>query len=394
MDKKAVLAAGFVDLTGEAASLREGQALLIEGDRVQGYVDRKELPTDVEVVDRSEYYALPGLVDISFLPALMYGREYNPADHYGTAVWNARAAAGAWLNSGVTSAGTLGAVDRHDLDLAAILASGRFRGPRLIPALSPLVPIGASQFPPLYGVQEVHGPDEARCAARTLIKQGAQRIIVYADVPMRFDPDPYETSRERFSFAVEELSEITAQAAQAGCYVHAQAVSTAAIQVCIQAGVRSIGCAFGLQAGQLSHLKERGVALAPNLALGATVEAHGPAAGIPDASVSMVAAQRISADLLQEAESVGVELVCGTNAAFQEGTVYRECCLMQQAGLAVDTILRAATTAAGRCLKPYVEWGALEPYFFADLLFLQGNPLETLESLAQPADIMMGGQIL
>ena len=370
-------------------NLHEGEVLLIDGDRIEGFIPVAELPEGVEVENHPQEFCLPGLVDSAFLPGIMCGEDHNAPEGYGEMVWNSLRASETWLETGVTTAGTLGAADRHDLDLHSYIQMGRTGGPRLVPALSPLVPLGAGQFSFPYGVREVHGPREARKAIRQLIKNGAERITVYADVPLRFQASPEETSRERLAFSGEELREMVVQAEQAGCYVHAQAISAQAIEVCARAGVRSIGCAFGLREDHLPLLREQNVALAPNLALGATVVEVGPEAGLSAETIQMVSRQRIAPELLVKAHQAGVEVICGTNAAFLDGTVFRECELLLEAGLPLEAVLKAATLSAAETLKPYCEWGALKPDYYADFLFLEGNPLDSLEFLKKPVEVQI-----
>ncbi|MBK8020590.1 MAG: amidohydrolase family protein [Chloroflexi bacterium] len=293
----------------------------------------------------------------------------------------------------MTSAASMGGVDRLDLDLAKSIAEGRLIGPRIYPALSPLVPAGMSNFGALYGVREVSGVDEARRAVRELIKQGAERIVLYADVPLEFHADPHETSRHRLVFSADELVEMVTQARQAGCYLHAQAISAAAIDNCLQAGVRSIGCAFGLNESHIPIMVARGIALAPNLALGATMAEFGPAWGFSPDSVNMVSKQRIPPALLRQAHEAGVEIICGTNAAFKAGNVLRECTELQRVGLSSLDVLRAATQNGAQTLKPYVESGSFRSHHMADLFFVQQNPIDDLQALSRISAVMVGGTI-
>ncbi|MEQ9033115.1 MAG: amidohydrolase family protein, partial [Aggregatilineales bacterium] len=261
------------------------------------------------------------------------------------------------------------------------------------PALTPLAPVGASNFHTLYGVREVSGAEDARRTVRELIKNGAERVVIYADVPLEFHTDPHETSRHRLVFSTDELSEMVAQAKQAGCFVHAQAISTAAIENCIQAGVRSIGCAFGLKETHLPALAEKRIALAPNFALGATISEKGIAAGFSEGVISMVSSQRITPDLLVSAHQAGVEIVCGTNTAFLAGDVVRECLELNRAGLSPADALRAATQNGAATLKPYVECGSFRSHHFADLVFVEDDPIGNLEALNHIHNVMVEGTV-
>jgi imidazolonepropionase-like amidohydrolase len=391
MAKQAILAAGFVDLTPEGVNYHPDEALLIENGRIVGFDTLSNLPDEVEVIDHSAEYCVPGLVDTAFLSGLIVSPDGKRPNRYGESVWAAKQASARWLNSGVTSAASMGAAERMDVDLSNAIAEGRLPGPRIYPALTPLVPAGAANFHALYGVREVSGADDARRAARELIKQGADRIVVYADVPLEFHPDPYETSRHRLTFSVDELAELVAQAKQAGCFVHAQAISTQAIINCLQAGVRSVGCAFGLKEEHLPIMASKGIALAPNLALGATIREVGVAAGFGQGVINMVSQQRISPDLLKQAHAAGIEIICGTNAAFLAGDAVRECLELQQAGLSAADVLRAATQYGAKALKPYVETGFFRSHHYADLFFVKHDPVQNLETLKEIGAVMIEG---
>lgn len=394
MDKFALKAKGFIDLEGKDVSLHSDEVLLVENGLISGFQQEGELPQDCPVLKFTEAYILPGLVDIAFLPHLMFGEDGAAPDGYGEAVWRAIEASESWLSSGVTSAATLGAAERLDFDLKECIKQNKLTGPRTFSALTPLVPAGANNFSWLYGVREVSGPDDARRATREVIKQGADRIILYADVPLRFYTDPQKTCRERLSFSLEELKEIVTQAHYAGCFVHAQAISKSSIQLCAMAGVRSIGCAFQLGREDLPLLKENRVALAPNLALGASIQEFGATAGLSESMIAMVAAQRIPGQLLLEARNQGIEIICGTNAVFLAGNAARECLCLEATGFSREEVLRSATVHSASSIKPFVQTGSFAAGRLADLLVLRGNPLDDLNNLSNIEKIMLGGKFV
>jgi imidazolonepropionase-like amidohydrolase len=391
MANKGILAAGFIDLTQDGVNYHDDEYLLVDDGRIAGFDKKANLADDLEVIDYSDYYCLPGLIDTAFLPGLIVNEDGFRPDCFGESVWQAKRASESWLATGVTSAASMGAFDRMDFDLAASIATGLLPGPRIYPALSPIAPLGASKFHKLYGVREVTGAEEARRAARELIKMGADRIVLYADVPLEFHTDPNETSRHRLSLSLDEVTEIVLQAKQAGCFVHAQAISLQAIETCIEAGVRSIGCAFGLQEKHIPAVSSKGIALAPNLALGVTISEKGPNAGFSENIINMVASQRISPELLAHAHQSGVEIICGTNTAFLAGNVYRECWELHKAGLSPEDVLRVATQNGAKTLKPYVQCGSFGVHHFADLIFVQDNPVQNLQSLSAIHQVMIAG---
>lgn len=392
--KYAILAAGFIDLREIETNLHEKEVLLVEDNRIRGFVNKDQIPEAFELMDFSQWFALPGLVDASFLPHLMFASDGTTPSNYGQIVWTAKQSTRHWIKTGVTTAATLGAVDDLDKDLADCITQGKFPGPRLLPALTPIVPAGGENFPWGYGVRQVSGADQARRAAREIIKRGADRLVVYADPPMSFFPDPKKTAQERLCFGLDELQEIVTQARQAGCFVHAQAISARAIEVCARAGVRSIGCAYQLTPKHFPLLKENGVAIAPNLALGATALEVGLSVGMSKTTLDMVAAQRIPANLLLQARDFGIEIVCATNAAFTQGDLVKECQCLELAGLSHQEILRSATLASAKSLKPFCQTGSFAKNNYADIVFYTGNPLDDLTNLRKIQKIMLFGKLI
>lgn len=393
MAKSAIIAKGFIDIIENNVNYHENEALIIEEGRMLGFVERSNLPDEITLIDFSDTYCLPGLIDTAFLAGLIVSEDGSRPDSFGESAWQALQAANVWLMSGVTTAASMGAVDNLDYDLQRSINNGRLKGTRICPALSPLVPVGASNFHSLYGVREVSGSDDARRAVRELIKNGAERIVIYADVPLEFHTDPHETSRHRLVFSMDELCEMVEQARQAGCFVHAQTISKQAIDNCIQAGVRSIGCAFGLQEEHIALLVEKGIALAPNLALGATIREKGPSAGFSAGMIDMVSRQRIAPELLVLAHQAGVNIICGTNTAFLAGDVARECIELHRAGLSTIESIRAGTQNAAATLKPYVECGSYHPHYFANLVFVETDPIKDLQALNHIHGVMFEGTI-
>ena len=394
VDNFALKAAGFIDLQHSSVNLHEKELLYIAGNRIIGFLTEKQLPENCPVIDVSDTWVLPGLVDTAFIPHLMFGDDGSEPENYGQAVWRAKEASRNWLKAGVTSAATLGAVDRLDKDLGDCIAKGKFAGPRIISALTPLVPAFKSKIPWAYGARQVFGADEARKAARELIKQGADRIVLYADTGLSFSSDPSQTARQRLRFSLEELVEIVEQARHAGCFVHAQAISSAAIEYCAMAGVRSIGCAYQLSPQHFQLLKDNHVAIAPNLALGVTARELGPSVGMGQEVISMVSAQRIAGQTLQAAKNFGLEIICGTNAAFMQGDLVKECLCLEAMGFSSEEVLRSATLLSSQCLKPLSQAGTFTENNFADFLFLGANPLDDLANLRNIEKLMLDGKFV
>lgn len=102
--------------------------------------------------------------------------------------------------------------------------------------------------------------------------------------------------------------------------------------------------------------------------------------------------------IVKELDRQGVTLLLGSDA----GTMFMpagisthvEIELMQQAGLSAITVLQAGTVNAAMALGVGEQVGSIEPGKIADLLLVEGNPLEDLATLSRPLAVVKNGQWL
>ena len=73
---------------------------------------------------------------------------------------------------------------------------------------------------------------------------------------------------------------------------------------------------------------------------------------------------------------------------------YREMRLMAQSGVPLDAIFRAATINNARQFRMEKEYGTVEAGKIANLLLLEGNPLETMRAWALIDKIILRGNVI
>jgi imidazolonepropionase-like amidohydrolase len=96
----------------------------------------------------------------------------------------------------------------------------------------------------------------------------------------------------------------------------------------------------------------------------------------------------LAAGVLIGAGSDSPEYIPGTDVPV------REIEALAAAGMSRADAIRAATINAARIIGQDHRLGSLEPGKLADLLVVEGNPLEDLRELASPRLVMQGGQVL
>lgn len=101
---------------------------------------------------------------------------------------------------------------------------------------------------------------------------------------------------------------------------------------------------------------------------------------------------------LKKLEAAGVALLIGTDAGlpgvFQGASIHRELQAIVALGIPAATALRAATSVPARFLDPSRRFGVVEPGAIADLLLVEGDPLEDIKATEATVAVWKGGRRL
>jgi imidazolonepropionase-like amidohydrolase len=90
--------------------------------------------------------------------------------------------------------------------------------------------------------------------------------------------------------------------------------------------------------------------------------------------------------------AAGVPMAVGSDVGpFPHGTQARELVLMVKYGMAPLAVLKADLTNGAKLLGWEGKIGALQPGYFADVIGVQGNPLEDIGVLQNVSFVMKGG---
>ena len=348
-----------------------------------------------EAVDLTGKTVLPGFFDchthvmyshIDFWRALQ--EPFSLPYYY--AVGNLQAT----LRAGITSVRDAGGAD---LGVRTAVERGLIAGPRMHISIAMLsqtgghadswMPCGATLFGyDVPGVPRniVDGPDEMRRRVRELVRAGAD-VIKVATTGGVLSPRDKPTHAH---FRDDELEVLVAEATAAGLFVMAHAQGTDGIKAAIRAGIRSIEHGIYLDDEAISMMLERGTYLVPTLVAPQGVqEAVDAGAQIPEESVrkarEVIDAHR---DSFKRAVAAGVKVAMGTDSGVtQHGRNLRELSLMVNGGMTPLETLVATTSQAAELLGVSDERGTLEPGKAADLVVVDGDPLD-VETLAERID--------
>lgn len=389
---------------GCAAGLSEGpQSVLIEDRRISevrpggswGSESGRSEPGAEEVIALPGCVALPGLIDahvhLSLDPGLL-----SPDDQLKVpAAERARAMevrALAMLQAGITTARDLGGGDWAELALRDRIAAGEVPGPRLICAGQPVTtPNGHCHF---WG-----GGADGREAQRAVIDRQLEHGVDWIKLMATGGVFTKGTGPARAQFSLEDLRAMVEQAAAAGRQTAAHCHGTEGIERAARAGVRTIEhCSFAgakgfgldLQNEVVHAVAEAGAVVSPtvNAGWGKRIEHEGRPTEFFQRMTGVLAALR----------GAGVPLIASTDAGIpgvhHDGLVGGLQAFSRYAGLSPLETLRTATSDSARALGLEGVCGALEAGAEADLLVVDGDPLEDLSALERPVLVIARGEIV
>jgi imidazolonepropionase-like amidohydrolase len=289
------------------------------------------------------------------------------------------------LDIGITTVRDAGGTD---LGVKEAVERGLVLGPRMRISISILsqtgghadrwmvcgADVGVRSHPGLPGYV-VDGPEAVRRKVREVLRAGADQIKVCTSggvLSPRDDP-------RHAHFRMDELEEIVAEAAAAHTYVMAHAQATDGIKNAVRAGVRSIEHGIFLDEEGIAMMLDHGTWLVPTLtAPTAVLEAVDAGAALPEQMIQKARdVVGIHREAIRQAVAAGVRIAMGTDSGVgPHGTNLRELTLMQEVGMKPEEALVATTSSAAALLGLADELGTVEPGKRADLVVVDGDPLE------------------
>lgn len=372
-------------LNPEAGKLEPGQQVRVSGDKIVEVSSSVQQSSDTQIIDLGGRTLMPGLIDChnhisreilagppSMLPSMSALRASSVLhDMLMRGFTTLRDAAGA------------------DLGHKQAVELGYVVGPRLFVAGKSISQTGghgdhrvrADQSEPCAcvhlgpGIGRVaDGVAEVRKAVRDEIRLGADQIKMMASGGIASASDPID----QLQYSREEMDAIVDEAARSNTYVMAHAYPDAAIRRCIEAGVRTIEHGNMLSAETAKLMAEKGAYLVPTLVAFRCIQRYGKETGYNEEQ--MEKNDRVLAagtQALLVAKEAGVKVAFGTDIAFWHQHQSEEF-LIRGEVLEPAEIIRSATIIGAEVVRMEGRLGVIKPDALADLIVVDGNPLEDL----------------
>lgn len=223
-----------------------------------------------------------------------------------------------------------------------------------------------------------NGVDDVRRAVREEIKAGAEFIKVMANGGVSSPSDPIDF----LSFSVSELEAIVEEASNAQTYVSAHLYTDEAIRRAVNAGVHSLEHCNLITPETAALAASKGAMACPTLVTYEMLKNEGEQYGLQPDSIAKIDDVRLSGlDSLKIMFEAGLPMAYGSDLLGDMHVHQSEEFVIRNRVLPAAEVIRSATSIAARLLRKEGEIGCLTPGAWADLIVVNGNPLDDISLL-------------
>lgn len=197
-------------------------------------------------------------------------------------------------------------------------------------------------------------------------------------------------------FTDAEMKAIVDTANSLGLKVAAHAHGARGIEAAARAGVHTIEHGTYLDEQAAKVMRAQGTTLVPTLmALKGVSEGVGRRIYTPVVEAKIRAVEPYMTTLVSRARQYGVKIAFGTDAGvYPHARNAEEFALMVAQGMSNREALASATTMAAQILGLEDEIGRLAPGYSADVIAVDGNPLDDVRVLEKISFVMVRGRVI
>lgn len=367
--------ASVVDV--RAGAIARGATVVTRGGRIES-VGPGPAPAGTRAIDLGGRFVVPGLIDAHV--------------HVGSLA-QMRAA----LESGVTTMRSAGVSHFVDVGLRELVKKGFVAGPDMIAAgyhVRPgVAPDFFLDFPDEGGL--LAGANTAE-ALRRVVRANLSRGVDWIKTNATERAGTPDTDPRRQLYTQEELRILVVEAQAKNIPVMAHAHGAEGADAAVRAGVRSIEHGTYLRDDTLQLMAKQGTYFDPTIDIVNDLTEPGgdyDHAGLKRRGEMMRPILRAA---VAKAAKFGVKIVAGSDTGYGPNSVARvarELTELVDVGLTPLQALQAATLTNAEMLRLEKQIGVVEAGFEADLLVVDGNPLDNIRTLLDPLLVISNGRL-
>ncbi|MBI3789421.1 MAG: amidohydrolase family protein [Gemmatimonadetes bacterium] len=371
----ALLHANVIDGVGEQP-LRDVTIVLV-GGRIAQVGAGATPPADATIIDLGGRWVLPGLID---------------AHTHISSLAAARRA----LESGVTTVRSASTPNFQDVGLRELVKAGKLAGPDVLAAgvfISPDLGESILADPRLAALAGgVNTPEELRLVVNVNADHGVD-VIKTRGTERAGLPN---TDPRKQSYTEAQLRAIVEEATKRGLPVLAHAHGDEGAYAAVKAGVRSIEHGTYLSDSTLRLMARTGAFLVPTYTT--LIDLREPGGDYDDPVLHVRALHMIptAQKMVRRARALGVKVITGVDTQYGTTSVSRvshEIVSFTELGFTPLEAIKAATSLAAECLGLGSRTGRIATGYEADLVVIEGNPLEDIRQVQDVTVVVSNGRV-
>jgi len=409
--KNVILITNVNVFDGQNEKLAKGMNVLIEGNKITKIASSIKAPKGATVIDANGKVLMPGLSDMHW--HVMFNTPSVPtlltADFQYLSLLGAKSAEKT-LMQGFTTVRDIGG---NPFGIKRAIEEGLINGPRIYPS-GPMISQTSGHSDnrgpndpdyPIYLERNdmlavADGVPAVLTAVRKNLRMGATQIKVAAGGGVSSDYDPLDVTEYTF----EEMKAACDVAKTWNTYVAVHVNTDAAVRQAIAAGVKSIDHGFLMEEATLKLMAEKGVWFSMQPLLNDEDAIQFPPGSANEAKWIQVTDG--TAKVIGYAKKYGVKTAFGTDVLFDAklGDKHGKLLAKLKKWYTPYEALKMATYDNAQLVKmcgprdPYPgELGVIKVGALADLVLVDGNPIENINLIVDPAKnfvlIMKDGKI-
>ncbi|MBI2407937.1 MAG: amidohydrolase family protein [Gemmatimonadetes bacterium] len=372
----AITHANVVDVT--TGTITRNATIVVQGRVIASITPNGAVPAGAEVIDAAGRFVTPGLID---------------AHTHISTLANARRA----LESGVTTVRSASVPHYEDVALRELVKAGVLAGPDVLAAGVFITPelgetILADPRLGAYYTSGVRTPDALRGVVRVNLDHHVD-VIKTRGTERAGLPN---TDPRKQVYTEAELRAIVDEARAGGVPVMVHAHGDEGAYAAVAAGAKSVEHGTFLSDSTLRLMKAKGAYLVPTLS---TLYDLGLPGGDYDDPVLTLRAQFMiprANQVIKAAKAMGIPIATGVDTDYRHESLSRvshEVLRFTELGFTPLEALQSATTVAADLLGISARTGRVAPGLEADLLVVEGNPLEDPRALQDALVVVSNGKV-
>ncbi len=374
--------------------------LLVQGERIRAVGRQVPRPANAEIIDLGDRTLLPGLIDAHVHLFLHPGSEdlQTVEESVPQRTIIAVLAAKADLMAGFTAERDMGTEGAGSADTAVrnAIDQGLIPGPRLHVSGNAIDILGghedANRFNPAQHVlSNASYANDAASLVRVIReqrKEGSDFVKIYETGRDSLKEGKFSTP---YQYTEAELKAAVTEMARVGGLVAVHATGEPGTLYAAQAGVSSIDHADQLSDETMRLMRQKQIPAVPTFTISEYFAEHAETVAQKERLQAML---QFHVKEFKRQLAAGVPMAIGSDVGpFPHGTQAREFVLMEKYGMKPLAVLQADLLNGARLLNLQGEIGELRSGYLADVIAVEGDPLQDMTALEKVGFVMKDGKV-